>query len=160
MTKRNSNEKWRERFLCRVLYGSEKVSQKFLRISVEKMQDFFLFFALKKSLSGTETVARRVSSCKKVFHNPQATSLKSNNCGPTIPHVDSAAVVRFKGRSIYPLVESCSGYRMKAYFRRLDARRRRWVHPAAQKAAFLLGRSVGISSQNRHVNSWTSPIKL
>ncbi len=41
---------------------SEKVSQKFLRISVEKMRDFFLFFALKKSLSGTETVARRVSS--------------------------------------------------------------------------------------------------
>ncbi len=41
---------------------SKKVSQKFLQISIEKMRDFFLFFALKKSLSGTETVARRVSS--------------------------------------------------------------------------------------------------
>ncbi len=41
---------------------SKKVSQKFLRISVEKMRDFFLFFTLKKLLSGTETVARRISS--------------------------------------------------------------------------------------------------
>ncbi len=47
---------------------SEKVSQKFLQISVEKMRDLFLFFALKKSLAGTETVARCVSSrglCKQ-----------------------------------------------------------------------------------------------
>ncbi len=41
---------------------SKKVSQKFLQISVEKMREFFLFFALKKSLSGTETMARRIFS--------------------------------------------------------------------------------------------------
>jgi hypothetical protein len=27
-------------------------------------------------------------------------------------------------------------------------------------SSYYVGRSVGISSQNRHVNSWTSPIKL
>ncbi len=30
-----------------------------------------------------------------------------------------------------------------------------WASPS-----FIIGRSVEISSQNRHVNSWTSPIKL
>ncbi len=45
---------------------SEKVSQKFLRISVENMRGFFLFFALKKSLSGIETVAGCVSSSSAV----------------------------------------------------------------------------------------------
>jgi hypothetical protein len=46
---------------------SEKVSQKFLRISVEKMRDFF-FFALKKSLSGTETWPDAFLPDKGVFH--------------------------------------------------------------------------------------------
>ena len=44
---------------------ARKFHKNFSEFPLKRCGTFFLFFALKKSLSGTETVARRVSSCSR-----------------------------------------------------------------------------------------------
>jgi hypothetical protein len=47
---------------------ARKFHKNFSKFLLKRCETFFLFFALKKLLSGTETVARRVSSRKDTIH--------------------------------------------------------------------------------------------
>jgi hypothetical protein len=53
-------------FVTNVL--ARKFHKNFSEFPLKRCGTFFLFFALRKSLSGTETVARHVSSCRKKCH--------------------------------------------------------------------------------------------
>jgi hypothetical protein len=70
------------------------------------------------------------SHATEASHN-QNENLPSTTCSVQLP-----AVVRFKGSPIYPLVGSCSGYRVIPYFCGLDQCSRRYVDPASKNAGF------------------------
>jgi hypothetical protein len=49
---------------------ARKFHKNFSEFPLKRCGTFFLFFAIKKSLSGTETVARRISSCSLEVMSP------------------------------------------------------------------------------------------